>query len=300
MIARLYFYIINQPARLIRCNKFAGMRARHWITSLLFLPVSIPAYAQLSHVSNTPPQAWAERATHRQLEVQTGDGKYAQYILQQIDDKRDTTKKAVETTDGLITRMIALNGKPLTPDQERAQLDRLQQLQTRPDDLARHRKRERQDTERAIKLIKLIPNAFLWSYAPEQTLKGYPGPVVVLDFKPNPKFDVPMREAAVFRAMEGRAWIDPNSQHMIRLEAHLFRDVDFGWGLLARIYKGGTTVVEQADVGQQHWEPIYFELHINGKALLFKSLTFNIQLRTSDFKLLPSPPTLHEGIQLLR
>ncbi|MHB1021029.1 MAG: hypothetical protein ACYC46_12405 [Acidobacteriaceae bacterium] len=257
-------------------------------------------HAQSIHYKDTPPRIWAERAVQNQLQIQAGDGQYAQYRLQKIDETSNTTKEVIETKDGLLSRLVALDDKPLPPELERAQRARLQQLQAHPEGYAKHRKREQEDTEHALKVIRLIPDAFLWSYASEQTLKGYPGQVVVLDFKPNPQFAPPMREAAVFRSLEGRAWVDPHSHCMLRLEAHLFQDVDFGWGLLARIYKGGTTVVEQQDVGQNHWEPTYFELHLSGKALLLKSLKFNIQLRTSNFKLLSDPPTLEQGIQLLQ
>ena len=39
----------------------------------------------------------------------------------------------------------------------------------------------------------------------------------------------------------------------MRLEGHLMQDVDFGWGILGRLNKGGWIVIEQADVGGGQW-----------------------------------------------
>ena len=39
--------------------------------------------------------------------------------------------------------------------------------------------------------------------------------------------------------MIGEIWIDPVHQRVVRLEGHLQQDVDFGWGILGRLNKGG-------------------------------------------------------------
>ena len=49
--------------------------------------------------------------------------------------------------------------------------------------------------------------------------------------------------------MAGEIWIDPVKLRVVRLEGHLQQDVDFGWGILGRLNKGGWIVIEQADVG---------------------------------------------------
>jgi hypothetical protein len=284
-------------------SAFFPARPRGWQLALLLAIMLRPfcaALAQAVPTENAPAKRWAERATQHQLKIQAGDGRYALYKLHKIDNKGNTTKLVLETPDGTLSRLLAINGQPLAADQNRAESVRLQQLPQDTKGRAKHRRREQQDNEHASQLIQLIPGAFLWSYAPEQSLSGYPHKVVVLDFQPAPGFDAPMREAIIYRSLAGRVWIDAGSGCVVRLEARLFQDVNFGWGLLARIYKGGSVAVEQTDIGQQHWELNYFEMHVSGKALLFKSLNYNIQMKASDFELLPHAPKLAEGIQLLQ
>jgi len=69
----------------------------------------------------------------------------------------------------------------------------------------------------------------------------------------------------------------------VRLDVHLIDDVNFGWGILGKLYKGGSILKEQKDVGDSHWEQFHFKMNLNGKALLFKTLDFETTEDESDF-----------------
>ena len=47
-------------------------------------------------------------------------------------------------------------------------------------------------------------------------------------------------------AFEGRMWIDAQSRRVVRIEGLVIQAVNFGWGILGKINKGGTIVLEQA------------------------------------------------------
>ena len=95
-----------------------------------------------------------------------------------------------------------------------------------------------------------------------------------LKFTPNPKFDPPNHETAVYVGMQGDMVIDENAMRIAKIDGTLFRDVDFGWGILGRLYKGGKFIIEQRDVGGR-WETVRETLQFNGRILLFKSLTID-------------------------
>ena len=61
---------------------------------------------------------------------------------------------------------------------------------------------------------------------------GPNGPAYRLALKPNPNFTPPDREADVYHGMEGELWIDKDQQRIVRFDAHLVQDVNFGWGIL--------------------------------------------------------------------
>ena len=70
--------------------------------------------------------------------------------------------------------------------------------------------------------------------------------------------------------MTGEIWIDPVHLRVVRLEGHLQQDVDFGWGILGRLNKGGWIVIEQADVGGGQWRTVRFQMQMSGR-VVFKN-----------------------------
>lgn len=49
--------------------------------------------------------------------------------------------------------------------------------------------------------------------------------------------------------MEGAALIDPVAERFVRVEVKLSPGVEFGWGILGRINRGGIFLLEQQNVG---------------------------------------------------
>lgn len=227
------------------------------------------------------PAALVRRATHNELSS-SGPGQAVRFKLRKADDRNVTTKEIVETKDGNVARLIAIGDKPLSSDQAKTEADRLAKLMNDPSIQAHRQKREQEDNDRANKMVKLLPDAFLYTYA--GIVEGPNGPCYRLTFRPNPSFDPPDREAQVYHGMAGEMWIDKNQERLVKLDAHLIDDVDFGWGILGRLYKGGTLLVEQADVGGHHWETTHMKLNLTGKALLFKNLRFNTTEDAYDFQ----------------
>ena len=78
-------------------------------------------------------------------------------------------------------------------------------------------------------------------------------------------------EASIFRGLAGEVWIDQEQERLTRLDAHVIANVDFGWGILGKLDKGGTILLEQSDIGGHDWELTDLKLNLTGKALLVKS-----------------------------
>ena len=76
--------------------------------------------------------------------------------------------------------------------------------------------------------------------------------------------------------MTGEIWIDLSTERVTRLEGHLQQDVDFGWGILGRLNKGGWIVIEQADVGEHQWRIVHFKMSMSGRVVFkTKSLRYD-------------------------
>jgi len=226
------------------------------------------------------PTMLVKRASYNELH--TASGHPFRYKLRKADNGKITTKEIVETKDGDVARLIALNDKPLPSDAEQAEIDRLNNLVAHPEVQAHRHKKEQEDSNRENEMIRLLPEGFIYHY--EGTVEGPNGLCYRLSFKPNPNFQPPDREAEVYHGMAGELWIDQREERIVKLQAHLISDVDFGWGILGKLYKGGSILVEQKDVGEGHWEGTHMKLDLHGKALMIKSLDFETTEDASDFE----------------
>lgn len=253
-------------------------------------------FLALAQDAQHDPVAIVRRASQNELNSSNGNHPY-RYRLHKIDDDKITTKEIVETKDGDVARLIAINDKPLDSDAQQAELDRLNNLAAHPELQEHRRKREQEDSERANKMIRLLPDAFLYKF--EGMVDGPNGPCYRFSFQPNPQFTPPDREAQVYAGMAGELWIDKAQERMVKLDAHLIADVEFGWGILGRLYKGGSILVEQADVGEHHWETTHMKLNLTGKALMIKPLSFQTTEDASQFEPVPPEMGYQNAIKML-
>jgi hypothetical protein len=246
------------------------------------------------------PTALVRRAIQTRMEA-SKNHRPLRYLLHKRDERHDTTKDIIETQDGDVARLIAINGQPLNSEANQAELDRLHALANHPEVQEHRRQREQKDADRVNRLMQLLPDAFLYrleDMVPCDPLAGG-GQCYRLSFSPNPHFAPPDQEAAIFRGMAGEVWIDQAQERLTRLDAHIIADVDFGWGIIGKLDKGGTIHMEQADIGGHDWELTGLKLDMKGKALMVKSLNFQITEETSHFSLAPPDVDYRKAIQLL-
>jgi hypothetical protein len=210
----------------------------------------------------------------------------------------------VETDDAMAGMLIAVNGQPLSPQQEQAEKDHLAWLMNNPDQLRKKRAREKEDADRNLRSVKALPDAFRYEYAGtengEQGLGKMGDPLVRLKFTPNPSYSPPTRVEQVLEGMEGYLLIDASARRIARIDGTLFRDVTFGWGILGHLDKGGHFRVQQADVGDGAWEISAMSLRMTGKILVFKSLSMIYDESISDFRRVPSNLSFAGGVDLLK
>jgi hypothetical protein len=215
------------------------------------------------------------------------------------------TKLFVQTRDATAGLLIAINDRPLSQDQRRAEEARLESLVSNPDELRRKQKQEKEDADRVSRIMRALPNAFMYEYDGIET--GRPGigkqgdELVRLKFRPNPKFNPPSRVEQVLTAMRGYLLIDANQHRIAKIDGTLYTDISFGWGILGHLDKGGQFQVEQASVGDgDTWQITHMSLNFTGKVLLFKSLVIKSNETFSDFRRVRSDLTFAQGVDLLK
>ncbi|MGA2729210.1 MAG: hypothetical protein ABSE96_15495 [Terracidiphilus sp.] len=219
------------------------------------------------------------------------------YRLRKSSPRLTTTKEIFETRDGAVARLIAINDQPLSLTDELKEQTRLSGLLS-DSSRQRHRKQaEDEDTSRVLKVMRALPYAFVYQYA--GAADGPNGRVEKFSFRPNPKFDPPDLETEALTAMTGEIWIDAAQGRVEKLEGHLQQDVDFGWGILGRLNKGGWILLEQADVGNHQWRIVHFQMVMSGR-LIFKTRSFDTTEDETQFVPVPVGLGYGQAIQVLR
>jgi len=209
------------------------------------------------------------------------------------------TKELVETNEGVVARLIAVSDKPPTAEQRQTDDERLQRLASDPQTRTAKRKQQKEDEERTTRMVKALPDAFLYEYDGFEPGKNRQQ-LIRLKFKPNPKYEAPNRELQVYYGMEGSMLIDPTEERLVKIQARLFKGVNFGWGILGHLDPGGQFEVEQSRVGGDRWEVTDMRLRFTGKVLLFKSLNINEHESAFDYRRAPDDLNFAQGIEFLK
>ncbi len=213
-------------------------------------------------------------------------------------------KLIVETRDATAGMLLAQNGQALTSQQAQAENARLEGYVRNPEQLNRKRKQEREDAEHSARIMKAMPDAFLYEAdgAQEGTSEvGCPGHQLVrFKFRPNPDYKPPTHVEQVLTGMVGHMLIDAEEDRIASIDGILQKEVEFGWGILGHLDPGGRFLVHQADVGDHHWEVTRMELSFTGKILLVKHLSIHSTDVFTDFRPVPANLSFAQGVDLLK
>lgn len=269
--------------------------------------VATVCLGSLAHAGQTPaiPANDLVRATV-QNEIKASANPTARHMFASLKQTANgsQTKLYCETNEAMAGMAIAFDGKPLTAQQRQAEEARLEQLKNSPAELVKKRQREKEDADRVTRIVRAMPDAFLFEYA--GTERGRAGlgregdELIRLNFRPNPKYEPPSKVEQVLTGMQGNLLVDANKRRIARIDGILFKEVSFGWGILGHLDKGGHFLVEQGDVGDGSWDMQRMGLTFTGKLLLFKRLDIRSTETFSDFRSVPTGLTFAQGVDLLK
>ncbi len=279
-------------------------RTRCWLHcfSLAVLTAALPA--QEAKPPDIPPAELVRITVKNEVKAADDSGPKHMFLSRKQTPKGSQTKLYVETNSALAAMLVALNDKPLTPQQTQAEKDHLAWLEGNPDQLRKKHAREKEDEERTLRIVKALPDAFQYTYAGTETATPELGkvgdPLVRLKFSPNPNYQPPSRVEQVLEGMEGYLLIDAAAHRIARIDGTLFRDVSFGWGIIGHLDKGGHFRVQQAEVGEGLWDITALELKMNGKILVFKNISMISNETFSEFHRVPDDLPFAKGVELLQ
>lgn len=199
----------------------------------------------------------------------------------------------VETAQGPVTRLSLSNGQPPNAEAEQQEQARLQRLLNSPNEQAKHLREYQEDENRIDRILALLPDAFLYEYDGEENGCHR------LRFRPNPDYPAHSIEARIFHAMTGTLWVDARMKRLVRLDGRVADNVDFGYGILGRLYKNGWFQLVRVQVNSTDWKTERLEVHMCGRALLVKSFARDTSEERGGFAAVSSGMSLSQGAVLL-
>jgi len=261
------------------------------VAALAAAVVCLPSVVPAQQGSDPKAVAIVRGAVEAQLEADRVD--HSNWIYRDHDvASRDVVSICVGSPQGELRRVIESNGHPVSPDEAQKETQRIAEYVRDPDAQARNRKNMAHDDAQATELLKMLPDAFLWTIVSDNATD------TTLSFRPNPYFNPPDMEARVMGTMAGSMVVMHKGNHIRTFRGSLTDDIRIGFGLVGKLYKGGTFDIERREVGLGLWEITETHVHIGGHVLFFKTIGQQEDEVKTDWK--PSPAqSLREAEQIL-
>ena len=201
-------------------------------------------------------------------------------------------ERVVETDDGPLRRLMAVDGRPLSPAEAKAENDRIAGLVSHPEQFRRENQMHQEDETHATQLLQLLPKAFLVTGAGEQD------GCTRFSFRPNPAFQPSSFEERVVAAMGGTVSLQQPMNRLCQLSATILQPVEFGFGFLGRVEAGGHFSLARMRVTEATWKTDHISVHMQGRVLLMKSLTREQETVRSEMRVIAPHLPLGQAAQL--
>jgi hypothetical protein len=214
------------------------------------------------------------------------------YMIVKQDGKQILTEEQVETRDGPLYRLLAIDGKPLDADRRQQDDARINRLLHDPSEQLKVKRAHDEDEQKLETLMHLMPEAFLYDY------DGVQGDLVRVKFRPKPSYNPPTYEARVVHSLAGTILIDSQQKRLARLTGRLINPVEFGYGLLGHIDNGGTVEIGRMEVGPSQWKTALIDIQVSGRLVLFKTISKQEYEIRSDFRPVPDSLSLSQANDL--
>jgi hypothetical protein len=204
------------------------------------------------------------------------------------------TKLMVNTPQGILSRVVAINDQALSPEERRQDDERIDRLLDSAKMQEKFRKQQ-EDREHVEHLLYALPDAFQCEYSAAAPQDG----TLRLECSPNPAFSPPSYESQLLVGMKAEIAIDREEKRMTRVVGTLFKDVTFGWGFLARLKRGGRIELTQSRVAGKRWGLTYMQLSFDGHLVLVKPLHIEESKSCWNYRSVPGM-TVAQALEFLR
>jgi|SRR5208282_3234073 len=190
--------------------------------------------------------------------------------------QRDRENGKIRTTEQIMlagsryARLIAVDDKPLSPEDDAKEQRRLQKTiaqrrQESPSEREQRVGQYQKEIDQDHVLIGEMTKALDFTLVGKKMLGRHE--VYVLKGTPQTDYHPPNKEAKALTGMQGTLWIDAVNFHWVKAEAEVVRPI-WMYGFIARVEPGTRFEFEQEPIATGLWMPSHFSMQANAKVLL--------------------------------
>ena len=235
------------------------------------------------------------------------DYTYHVHVEQQELDGKGSVKKTTVTDSESVTiegvrvdRVVARDGKPLTPEEAKKESDKIdkdvaKEKERRAKALASGKSTDAEGHEE-LTVSRILQ---LGTFSNPRRVMLHERPTIVADYAGDPNAKTKNRFETMFRDLVGTVWIDEQDRALVQVQGHFLNDFKIGGGLVADVKKGSSFSAEMTKVNGEVWLPA--EVSGDGKVrvLLFLGFSGRLKLVTSDYRKFRASATIVGGGQVV-
>lgn len=228
----------------------------------------------------------------KRLEAMRRDYTYHVHLQQEELNKDGSVKKA-EITDSesltingiRVNRVVARNGKPLTPEEQAKESERLDR------EVAKARERQAKATskgeetdDRGDTILSAARILELGTFSNERRVELNGRPTIELDYAGDPNAKTHSSVENVVKDLVGQVWVDETDRILVRAQGHFLNDFKIGGGLVADVRKGSSFDFQTRHIDEGVWLPETIHGQGSVRLLLFAGLNGRMALTANDYK----------------
>jgi len=221
---------------------------------------------------------------------------------QDLDDKGNVKKtkvtdsESVSTDDVRVDRVVARDGKALTPEETKKESERVdKEVEKGKERRAKLEGKGAATDSRGDQVLTLSRILELGAFSNERRVDMDGRPVIVVDYAGDPKAKTESRFETIFRDLVGTVWIDEKDHELVQVQGHFLNDFKIGGGLIADVRKGTSFSGKWAKVNGEVWLPVEYSGEGKARILLFVGFNGRMRLVTSDYKKFRASATMVPG-----
>jgi hypothetical protein len=217
---------------------------------------------------------------------------YHVHLEQQDLDSNGNPKKTTITdsesvvVEGVrIDRVVAKDGKPLTPDEAKKESERVDKEVAK----AKERKQKAEDkgnetTSRGDPIITVSRLLELGSFTNPRRVDLNGRPTILADYAGDHNGKTHGPAEGIIRDLVGQVWIDEQDHVLVRGEGHFLNDFKIGGGLVLNIHKGFSFTFSTTRINDEVWLPATVDAQGSARILLVDGVHGRVHLVTSDYR----------------